>query len=81
VESFGAERTFLFICAIKSSVFAVETKKHNEIKVEDFKGLSAEQLDTLSSGAKFLFSPPDPSKATPKSKPNIRISGEMIPEE
>ena len=34
----GGETSPLLICAIKSSIFAVETKKHKEIKIEDFKG-------------------------------------------
>ena len=68
MESFAAEMNHLLIRAIKSSVADLKTKKHKEIMIEDFKGLSDEQLNTLSSGAKFLFSPPDPSKAAPKSK-------------
>ena len=62
----------LLICAIKSSIFDLKTKKHKEINIEDFKGLSDIQLNTLTTGAKFLFSPPDPSKAAPKSKPKSK---------
>ena len=53
----------------------METKKHKEIKIEDFKGLSDDQLNTLTAGAKFLFSPPEPSKAAPKSKPKSKQAG------
>jgi hypothetical protein len=53
----------------------VEAKKHKEIKIEDFKGLSAEQLNTLITGAKFLFSGPNPSKGGPKSKPKSKPAG------
>jgi len=50
----------------------LKTKKHREIKIEDFEGLSYDQLNTLITGAKFLFSPPEPSKAAPKSKPRSK---------
>ena len=69
------EITPLLICAIKSSVFAVEPKKHKEIEIEDFKGLSDDQLNTLTNGARFLFSRPDPSNAAPKSKPKCKPVG------
>ena len=65
----------MLICAIKSSVVDLKTKKHREIKIEDFKGLSDEQLNTLTTGAKFLFAPPDPSTAAPKSKPKSKQAG------
>ena len=75
MESFAAEINPLLIRAIKSSVVDLKTKKHREIKIEDFKGLSDDQLNTLITGAKFLFSPPDPSKAAPKSKPKSKQAG------
>jgi hypothetical protein len=58
----AGETSPLLIYAIKSSIFDLKTKKHKEIKIEDFKGLSDDQLNTLITGATFLFSPPDPSK-------------------
>ena len=65
----------LLICAIKGSIFAVETKKHKEIKSEDVKGLSDDQLNKLITGAKFLFFPPDPSKVASKFKPKSKRVG------
>ena len=59
----------------------METKKHKQIKIEDFKGVSDIQLSKLITGAKFLFSPPDPSKAAPKSKRKSKQAGEITPEE
>jgi len=50
----------------------LKTKKHKEINMEDFKGLSDAQLNTLTAGAKFLFCPPGPSKAELKSKPKSK---------
>ena len=68
----AGETSPLLICAIKSSISDLKTKKHKEIKIEDFKGLSDEQLNTLTAGAKFLFSPPELSKAAPKCKPKSK---------
>ena len=50
----------------------MKTKKYKEIKIEDFSGLSDDQLNTLTAGAKFLFCPPGPSKAELKSKPKSK---------